>query len=418
MKTILISISFITLNTLSVFSQQLPPPPPKPPIMGNNTSGYYSKNTSIGIHDNQKSNVSISISSTDAFYKLKAKFPKDRTLEIKDVLMSEMGSNNLVSKKNQDIWSVKSNGDDIYEINLRNGNISMYIDKEVASSALVEKFGDIGLIIKSFISGNDDDNSEMREADRLQREAEHMKRNAEHMQREADRLAISNRNHDATRYSNQAKEYQEKANLMEEEAKHKGGVSSIIRKLLNDNKTYFNDNNTFPNWKWPAFQKELLTYSSKNNIIRNDTEINLYTDESGIYINGGKLNNSQESHITGLFKAHDLEFENFSFNKEKQHIVVIDGSHLDIEKLIDSMVEKGLLSSKTKNTKIEINGTSVIKDGKSLSSYNVEIYNDLLHQHNVIPAPGKTIEILKSKIYKVGYDVGEKSFIGTWFHNN
>ena len=64
--------------------------------------------------------------------------------------------------------------------------------------------------------------------------------------------------------------------------------------------------------------------------------------------------------------------------------------------------------------KLEINGDSTVLNGTQLSAAKVKTINKLLNAHNIIPVPGKEIQLMKKGSYKLGYSIGERTHIGTW----
>ena len=203
----------------------------------------------------------------------------------------------------------------------------MFIDKEVASTSLVRKFEEMGLIIRSIISGDNDQGNTQREADQMQREADRMQRDADRMKKEAARMqrAADKDNsksyeEDAIRFEAAAKRMEEDAKQMEEEAKHNGGVPNIVKLLLDTPKTNYTNKfvgaNT--NWVWPSFQKAVISKLTTDGFIKNERNINFTKDHTGMYINGKKLTTSQEKRYNQLFNSHHVfDGRDFSFHKKR-----------------------------------------------------------------------------------------------------
>lgn len=404
MKTIIILIAIVSLNISAVMAQV--------------TTSSTTKKTNVSIHtdsdDSKKSNVSISISSTDDYYSFSAKYSGDKDDELKDLLKKEMGTQNLKESKGKYTWEVNSGNEQVYEIELKNGKLSMEIDKTIASKSLIEKFEQLGKTARTIITGKDEEDREMervqREADRLQRDADRMRREAERLRDQAVR--------DADRLSREAERLAREAARAGNIARHSGGVSSGILKLLNDSKTYFDGKDTDHNWILPKLDNDLSSQLLMDGLISSSEDINLTKDGSGIYINGNKLNSSETSKYNSLFKDHKVPDNMYlSFNKQGHHIVIID-EKADVEELLNAMKKANYISSISEKLKLEINGNSVVKNGRTLSHSDVLAYNGLLQKHKVIPAPGKILEIMAPGNYKLGYTIDDKAHLGTWIMQN
>lgn len=150
-------------------------------------------------------NSYFSTSDSEDTYKVRAKFNDSKTAKIRSYLLEELGRNNMTSSGSKVIWKVEYNGDTGYEVKLDEGSLRIFVDKELTSQALFNKFKTITGNIKSYTSGKSqaqrdkealqrdqdqlkrDAEQKMREAERLQREAERLKREAERLEREAKR---------------------------------------------------------------------------------------------------------------------------------------------------------------------------------------------------------------------------------------
>jgi len=150
-------------------------------------------------------NMYFSTSDSDDTYKVRAKFPERKTAKISAYLLEELGKKNMTSTASKKQWRVEYNGDRGYEVKVEAGNLRIFIDKELVSSSLLNKFKTITKNIKNYTSGKSDEKGEeerakqkeehlereaeqlLREADRKIREAERLQRDAEQLKRKADR---------------------------------------------------------------------------------------------------------------------------------------------------------------------------------------------------------------------------------------
>lgn len=393
------------------------------------TKGGSKTTYSMSDSDNQNSNVSISISSTDDSYSFRAKYSGSKDSELKDLITKEMGTNNLTSTNGKSRWIANSGDEEVYEIELRKGRLNMDVDKNIAAPSLVKKIESLGKMVKVIITGKTEASQKAarmqreadrlkREADRMQREADRMKREQERIQRNADRIKRNNTaryQEDAKRFKEEAKRLASEADEMDVRARHLGGVSNTVRTLLRNERTFYDQSSqdSGSSWVWPKIQKALIPMLLSDGFIYNERTVNFAMDNSGTYINGKKMGETKRSRYTKLFKSNGIGNNvDFSFNKENDHIVIIES--VELEGLAQELIKRGVISSLKDKTKIEINGYSVIKDGRSLNKGEVANFNKMLLKYRAIPAPGKILEFTGKGGYKIGYSIGSRTHVGTW----
>ncbi|PKB44979.1 hypothetical protein AX016_3212 [Cellulophaga sp. RHA19] len=410
-------ILFLLGNT--VLAQTIPTPP-KPPTTHSSSSSSMSYSRSSS--NNSSGSISIAISNTNDSYKFKAKFPQKRYSELVSVLKNELESKKMTKSGNSYSWISNADENEVYNVNLNSKKLVMFLDKNVASDALITKFEALGKTLKTVISGNDETKREaeelQREADRLLRDAERMKREAARIQREAERLEQANLQSykdDAIHIAEEAKRLAEKAADISTKASHKGAISAPLKMLLSSSKTILSNSiQNANNYTWPNAQTELITALLKDKIIQSKNDIACNADQTGVYINGTKLTNTQINQYKSVLKKYNISSENtFSFYKTGQNIVILN-DNAKLTNFLKTLKEKGYISSLKEKLLLEINGTTIIKNGKTISAKDVAIYNTLLLQNNIIPAPGKIIEITDANAYKLGYTLNSKAHLGTW----
>lgn len=137
-------------------------------------------------------NSYFSTSDSDDTYKVRAKFHDRRTAKVRTYLLEELGKKNMTTSTSKQQWRVEYNGVTGYEVKLDDGSLRIFIDKELVSAQLLNKFRTITKNIKNYTSGKSDGKHQeerlKREEERMEREAEQLIREAEVKIREAERL--------------------------------------------------------------------------------------------------------------------------------------------------------------------------------------------------------------------------------------
>lgn len=421
MKTILITIMAISFGLMAAFAQTNPPTPPPPPSSEvsmhsdeTKTSSNYSYSESSDGDDGRSSNISVSTSSTDDSYTFKARHDGNKDVQIKALLLKEMGKNNLEVKNGKHTWVTNSGGEEVYEIKFSKGRLRIDLDKTIASAELEKKIVRLGKSARTIISGVSD---EKRKVALLQREAERMQRAADRMRREAVRLQKhQQRNQD--RIKREADRLKRKADRLEDNVRRSGVTSTAIQNLLDDNRTRYDGINRGTAWVLPGLLPELTDAFIKDKLIDTGNEINVLKESNAMYVNGKQIAPSGMGTYHSIFRTYNVNGNfNFSFNKSNNHIVFIE-SAIAIEPILRDLEAEGFISSINKKLKLEINGDSVIRNGEELSVNAVNLINELLLRNNVVAAPGKVLEIRSSDNYQLGYNLDEKTFLGSWVMNN
>lgn len=144
-------------------------------------------------------NSYFSTSDSDDTYKVRAKFNVAKTAKIRTYLLEEFGPKHLRVSGTKQQWRVAVDGITSYEVKVDEGNLRIFLDKELASSSTLSKIKTITKNIKRYTSGKSQQQEEVekakreisrleREANQKIREAERLKREAERLEREAERL--------------------------------------------------------------------------------------------------------------------------------------------------------------------------------------------------------------------------------------
>lgn len=413
MNTLKNSMSLLVMGLgFTVIAQTSPPVPPAPKSSQvKKTSSNESVITQNGGYG-QGGNTSFSVSNSDDEYRLKTRYPKNRYPAIKKYLLQELGTKGMQSSGTAFVWSLEGDQDTVYKVALEETNLKLELDKTLASTLLISKFEDMGNVLRTLISGVD----ERQKVIRLEREAARAQRDAARMQQEAERLKETYER-DALRFKREAQKLEMEADRLSLVSKRGGGIDGYVREILMEPSTIYPVNAAaVKSWKWPEMQKTLLNELEKDSLITKGEDVVFVKEENGMYVNGEKLTTAMWSKYNSLFRENEYgSVGELSFYKQDGHIAVVS-SNMDFENVLKQIQSKGLIESTSKKVTIEINGDSVVKDGKKLSQEQTAQWNDVLHKENVIPAPGKTI-IIGADFASMGYSFG-KNTLGIWIERD
>lgn len=414
MKTILLIILSVTLSVTTMLAQSTPTPPTPPSVSVHvdDTKSNSSYSYSVSDGDDQNSNTSISSSNSDKSYNFKARYTNRKDNEIKEYLLKELGRNNLTERNGRMIWEANAGNDAVYEVELRSGRFTIDVDKRIASKSLTEKMVKLGKSVKFIITGDDDKKGE---AQRLQRDAERLQRDAERMQHEAARLKERARR-DSDRIQREADRLARNANRVEDEARHRGGVSTIVKELLTSSSTRYEAGQTNNNWVVPGALTALTGALKRHSLLSDDSEINFTKDETGIYVSGQKLNRTQTASVNSALESNGISVGmHMGINTKNNHIVLVNGNAA-VENCLTELKRQNVISSLTKKMELKINGNTMYRNGEQLSQQDVAKINKILVKHYIIAAPGKTLKIKSRGTYMLGYS-RDNTHLGTWVAN-
>ena len=181
MEKVILIISVAVLCTMNVVAQTTPTPPEPPQTQKSTT---YSVST---FGDDDFSDTSVSIKKTDATYKLRASFDRNRTKGVRDLLMDRLGKNDVVVNGSTYTWSRKKSGERVFECKLSKGLLRMTIDKGFVSNVMYEELETIGLELKDYISGTDHKEQAKKDLERAERDLERAKRDLDRAKRDIAR---------------------------------------------------------------------------------------------------------------------------------------------------------------------------------------------------------------------------------------
>ncbi|WP_299223238.1 hypothetical protein [uncultured Aquimarina sp.] len=119
-------------------------------------NGQTSSNSKVTVNyssddDSNGYKINISISNTDDIYTLKASFPADKTDKVKKFLNDHLDTK-MSKNYGSYTWNYINKGEEGYKVKLREGKLSVFLDKEAVSIDLVEDlidaFSDLRELIK------------------------------------------------------------------------------------------------------------------------------------------------------------------------------------------------------------------------------------------------------------------------------
>jgi hypothetical protein len=181
----LFSITVVILFLSGITFGQATPKPPKPP---KTTSSSTTKSNSYSISfdtDAKEGNSSVSIKRNDNIYKFSAKFHESKFKSLKKLVVDQLGNKNLTVSEDMYKWIKTENGETIYECKLTEDRLRIYVDKEYASSSIINMMNDFGDVLKDAISGTD---SKKSAEEVTQRELKIAERALERAKREVERI--------------------------------------------------------------------------------------------------------------------------------------------------------------------------------------------------------------------------------------
>ena len=177
-----IAVSIFLVN--SVCSQSKPKPPKTPKTTSTKKGTSYSITFDT---DDKEENSSVSIKRNDDIYKFSARFHENKVGSIKRILVDKLGNSNLTVSGDTYRWIKKDNEEKLYDCKLTDNNLKIYVDKEYASSKLVDFMDNLGVVLKDAISGSDSEKEEKERAEadlkRAQNDLKRAKRNLERVKK-------------------------------------------------------------------------------------------------------------------------------------------------------------------------------------------------------------------------------------------
>ena len=177
--------SIVALLSINNLNAQTTPEPPTPPKTTKTSGTSYS--ISIDNDNDETSNSSISVKTTDDYYKFRASFHKSKNDAVKNKLINTLGRHHLEVNGNTYLWTNSKNNDEVFECKLTKGHLRISLDTEVASDAFTQKVIAMGKDLKYLISGTDRKEEEAKQAERARREIERAQRDLERAKRDLER---------------------------------------------------------------------------------------------------------------------------------------------------------------------------------------------------------------------------------------
>lgn len=158
----------------------------------NSTNSSISISVDGDITFSENENTYFSTIDSDDTYKVRSKFSTAKTAKIRSYLLDELGKEDMTTSGSKQYWRKAYDGATAYEVKVDEGSLRIFVDKEIASSGMLNKFKAITKNIKKFTSEKASENQEVKKAKReqelLEKEAERKIKEAERLQQEVNRL--------------------------------------------------------------------------------------------------------------------------------------------------------------------------------------------------------------------------------------
>ncbi|MGG6230246.1 hypothetical protein [Tenacibaculum sp. SDUM215027] len=177
MKKIVFITACIVLIFISEkgFSQSTPVPPTTP---GTSTVSV-SSHTSHSYTSNQKGercSHTISVKNHNSIYRFKARFDDALTESIKKRLIKEFSEEKFLKSHDAYFWEIEKNNRNVFECKLHEGQVKMYVDKNMTSEEFQQKIEKLGEDLKHMISGEIPKEVKERKLLAAQKRLEHAKK--------------------------------------------------------------------------------------------------------------------------------------------------------------------------------------------------------------------------------------------------
>ncbi len=150
LKTIF-SVLIALVITTNLIGQTHPTPPKPPKATSSSTSTTTVSSNSY--HTDDDGNVSISVKESDTSFKFRATFDDEKTSGVKKIVKPELGQKGLKISGDKYTWTTYKDGDKVFECNLYDGYIKIYVDREGVSKNFYESIKDLSDRLNEKIGG-------------------------------------------------------------------------------------------------------------------------------------------------------------------------------------------------------------------------------------------------------------------------
>lgn len=134
------------------FSQSTPVPPITPSTSTVSVSSHTSHSHTSNRKERRGSHT-ISVKNHNSIYRFKARFNDALTESIKKRLIKEFSEENFLKLHDAYFWKIEKNDRNVFECKLYEGQMKMYVDKNMTSEAFQQKVEKLGEDLKHMISG-------------------------------------------------------------------------------------------------------------------------------------------------------------------------------------------------------------------------------------------------------------------------
>ncbi len=106
--------------------------------------------------DQKKYYRSFAVLDMDNDYRIKVRFMKHMSSDVKAFLVDQFGKENMIVKDDTYFWSKELDEEEMYEVRLKGNKLRINLNKDLASDKLIKRFIEIGKELKSITSNSEE----------------------------------------------------------------------------------------------------------------------------------------------------------------------------------------------------------------------------------------------------------------------
>lgn len=186
-------------------------------------------------------------------------------------------------------------------------------------------------------------------------------------------------------------------------------------KWTKNSATFIGDKKSTDFWKLPDFYKKIQQELIKDEIVDVDEKIKISFERRYVDVNGWHLTGGHDQKYYNLAKQFNIPAsEGWSMEIDNDHVVIISGID-DLHQLrldvLNALKGDNLIKNIKEKVQLKITGTRIILNGKDIPQSRFNFYQNLFHEYQITPAPGKEIVINETQ---KGSLFGKKKVTPIW----